>query len=331
MSGKYIMENVVNTKESHVANRRNIIIYTHMPGLAMCGGTVVEYYLGKVLEDLGQNVRIYTCDGFRPQNGIYSNFYNNDFPIDDNTVVIYCEGTTGNPLNAKYVVRWMLSELGKNVPHTHVNTWGKDELVYYFNSETKFYEYPEKKGIVFKELATLYINPHIKQHNFKERSGICYAVRKSRWHKKTIEWYMHFNGVPIVDAYLLRDDLGHSQIVKCFNYYKVFISYDPCTFLTMMAAMCGCISIVYPRDDLTKKEWIKTTAAQNYIEAKGLDNLYGIAYGMEDVQYALETLHLVKEQWYDIQKFNIENTVIPFIDDINNFENMQNTLQNNFF
>jgi hypothetical protein len=111
----------------------------------------------------------------------------------------------------------------------------------------------------------------------------------------------------------------------------MFISYDPLTFFSIMAALCGCISVVYPRDELTKKDWINTTAASEYAKSKGLDNLYGIAYGLEDVQYAIDTLHLVKDQWTDIQNFNKEKTVVPFINDIQNFENMQNTVQNNYF
>jgi len=84
-------------------------------------------------------------------------------------------------------------------------------------------------------------------------------------------------------------------------------------------------------DNLTKLEWINTSAAAEYVKSKGLDNLYGIAYGLEDIQYAMDTIHLVKEQWEDIQKFNKEMSIVPFINDIHNFKNMQNTLQNNYF
>ena len=88
-------------------------------------------------------------------NSIFMNFYNNDFPIDDNCVVIYCEGTQGNPLNAKNVVRWMLSKLGQNVPYNWVDTWGKNELVYYFNSEKKIQNKPDKLGSIYKMLNVI--------------------------------------------------------------------------------------------------------------------------------------------------------------------------------
>ena len=110
---------------------KNIIIYTHMSEFTFNdGGTVVEYLLAATFHKLGQNVRIYPGYGIKKPNPIFMDYYDNDFPIDDNAVVIYCEGTLGNPLNAKHVVRWMLSKLGQNVPYSHLNTWGKDELVY---------------------------------------------------------------------------------------------------------------------------------------------------------------------------------------------------------
>ena len=92
---------------------KNIIIYTHMPKFDFKdGGTVVQFLLAKTLEEMGQNVRIYPGGKIVMANSIFSKFYNNEFPIDRNCVVIYCEGTVGNPLNAPLVVRWMLSKLG---------------------------------------------------------------------------------------------------------------------------------------------------------------------------------------------------------------------------
>jgi len=36
-----------------------------------------------------------------------------------------------------------------------------------------------------------------------------------------------------------------SNIIDVFNNYEYFVSYDPLTFLTIISAMRGCVSILY--------------------------------------------------------------------------------------
>jgi len=306
---------------------KNILIYTHMREFSFVnGGTVTQYNLARILDACGQTVRIYSSSGICIDNSLFNKFYKDDFPIDDNCVVIYCEGTEGNPLNAKNVVRWMLSELGQNAPRRSLDTWGKNELVYYFNSEPKFYYNPEKIGSIYKFLNSLYINPCVKQINFEERSRVCYTIRKAHEiHKKG------FLTVHPENSFEITRNHTQLECIEVFNKYEWFMSYDSLTFYIIIAALCGCIPVVYKVDGLSKEQWIQTTAAAEYCRSNGLNNLYGIAYGREDMKYAQDTIHLVKEQWEDILKFNREKTIIPFINDINDFNNMQNTLEKNYF
>ena len=122
---------------------KNIIIYTINPYNFQCGGLVVQYELCKLLGEAGQNVRIISPSNCN--NSICNKFYNNDFPIDENTVVIYGETIQGNPLKAKNVVRWILAEIGIIADINTCKTWGKNDLVYYFNSELKFEKNPKKR------------------------------------------------------------------------------------------------------------------------------------------------------------------------------------------
>jgi hypothetical protein len=306
---------------------KNIIIYTHMPQFSFVdGGTIVQYELARILKELGKNVKIFSSSGICLDNLIFNEFYNNEFPIDDNAVVIYCEGTIGNPLNAKNVVRWMLSELGQNVPFDFLNTWNKNELVYYFNSELKFLSNPEKMGSIYKLLNCIYINPFFKIYNLKERKGVCYSIRKAK--------HIHGDNFKMVHpkgSVEITKNHNNDDYIKIFNNHKWFMCYDPLSFLFIISALCGCIPVVLKIDGLNKQEWLQKTVAAEYLKYKGLDNLYGVAYGREDMQYAIDTLHLVKDQWDDIINYSKEKTIIPFINDIQNFENMKNTIQNNFF
>jgi hypothetical protein len=302
---------------------KNILIFPHMSFNILDGGITVQYYLAQILSEYGQNVKIYNSSGITP-NHIYNNYYNNEFSNDD-TVVIYCEGIVGNPLNAKNVVRWMLSELGKNVPYERVHTWGKNELVYYFNSEVKIAQQPEKIGNVYKMLSTIYVNSSIKNINLNPRQGSCHTLRKTYWHSKSI------NTIHKPESFEITRSHTHDDYIQIFNKYEYFISYDPCTFLTIIAALYGCISIVYKVDGKSKKDWYDSYGTSIYMKHKGIDSLYGVAYGLEEFEYAKSTLHLVKEQWDDIINFNKEHFVKSFINDINNFDKNINTVQNNYF
>ena len=304
--------------------KKNILIYSHQNMfMNNDGGIVVMFNLANLLEKYGENVRIYI--NIKNENHIFNNFYNNDFPIDDNCVVIYCEGTPGNPLNAKNVVRWMLSVLGQNVPYDYLNTWSKNELVYHFNSEPRFDNEQEKFGIIYKMLTPIYLNPNIKKYNYEIREGFCYTLRKAHLIHKENLFIEHPPGSFEITRFHNIDDC-----IEIFNNYTFFFCYDSNSFLSIMAPLCGCITIVHKIKDTTKQEWIKTTAVREYLKYKNLDNLYGIAYGKEDIEYAKNTIHLVKEQWDDIVNFCKEKTVLPFIEDIQNFENMQNTIENNY-
>jgi hypothetical protein len=304
---------------------KNIIIYPHLPFNFADGGTTVQYELAKLISKFGINVKIFTSHGKTP-NSIFNQFTSDENYNKDETIVIYCEGIQGNPLNAKYVVRWMLSELGKNVPHDWVNTWSKNELVYYFNKEKKFVTNPELVGTIYKTLTCIYINPFIKNHRKIFRKGYCHTFRKSHYHKT-----LRYAHPPNASLEITKE---HKQIdcINIFNKKSIFISYDPLTFLSIIAAMCGCISVVIKVKGIpTQLDWIKTTAVAQYAQENKIDKLYGIAYGLDEIDWARNTLPLVKEQWIKINEYFREKTIKPFLEDLKNMETLKNTIKNNFF
>ncbi len=303
--------------------KKNILIYVHMSKFSFTnGGVVVQYYLASILDKIGVKVRLHS--EIIIKNPLFNNFYDDDFKIDDNLVVIYCEGIKGNPLNAPNVVRWMLSELGKNIPYQYLYTWGKKELVYYFNTERKFEEFPHKIGNIYKQLTCLYVNPKIKQTNYGHRSGTCITFRKKKMYNSHIT-YIHPNG-----SFEITEEHSQDDYIHFFNQYEYFISYDPLTFISIIATICGCISIVYPIDGVSKYKWLQMTALWPYLKANNLANLYGIAYGMDDVEYAKKTIHLVKNQWDEIHDFSLKKSIYPFLDDINHYKYLENTIENNY-
>ncbi len=301
--------------------RKKILIYPHMKYDKSNGGIVVQYYLAEKLDLMGEQVRLF--DRFKStQNDFNINYYNNDFVLDDNTMVIYCEGIKENPLNAKNVTRWLLSELGMNVRSNSYKKWGHNDLVYYFNYERKIYDKFKTNNDIYKSMSLIYIDNNICNYNINERNGYCYTIRKGKIDQNNI--YHPVGSFEITRKHSQKD------YIEFFNKYKYFISYDPLTFLNIISALCGCISIIYPLNNVSKKEWYRTTIIARYLEENNED-LYGIAYGnsIEEISFASTTIDKVKEQWEKILNYisiDIEN----FVKDIN-INNNNNIIKNIFY
>lgn len=181
----------------------------------------------------------------------------------EGSVVIYPEITSGNPLGASCVVRWLLNKPGVI---SGTVEFGSNDLFFYYH----------------KHFNDWVLNPHEAHHlnvfelkskvyqnvNNGERTGQCYMVRKGR--DRALDYHE--------DGALNVDGLSHEELANIFNKCEYFISYDLYTMYCRYAAMCGCVPIVVPQDGLSKEEWRPDVA-----------NRYGVAYGWEDVSWAVET------------------------------------------
>jgi hypothetical protein len=110
----------------------------------------------------------------------------------------------------------------------------------------------------------------------KERSGDCFLIKKgNKIHSNFIEGYYLDNDI--------RNAINIDEfLLETFNKYNRFISYDTFTYYSVIAAMCGCTSIVMTNTQISKdifySEFYK----------------YGIAYGIEDEIHSVSTKNLVK-------------------------------------
>ena len=288
------------------------------------GGITCSFEMARILSNYFPNVLIFNV--LPIGNAIYNKFFSEIIIISDdlnqeynieNTLVIYGEGVQHNPLNSKYIVRWILGPVGINCGKEVYLTWGKHDLVYHFNNDINM-----NNKLVHKLLSYIHINPSLTNNN-KNRSGTCFAIRKGKKYNTNL--------IPIHpdDSFYIHDSTSQSDLIDIFNSKVCFISYDPLTFFNIMAALCGCISIVNKSDKLTKEEWYKTTAIYRYLKDKN-EPLYGIAYGSEEIDFAMNTIHLVKDQWTNFQKYVIENSIIPFVKDMENIDILENTVFNNY-
>jgi hypothetical protein len=308
-----------------------IILYPHNNFDNSNGGIVALYNFCRLLDEYGECVRISKVNHWNQnklqRNNFYNAFHNVSSPINKNdTLVIYCEGTGGNPLNSQYVVRWMLSELGRNIGMHAKDNWGKKEIVYFFNKEDRFYKEPHKMGSIYKDLSLLTINP-ILWNNFNPqnigRDRFCHAYRKAdRFHEANTLKVLHPKNSTLIPGF---EDIQLMHLIQIFSTHKCFVCYDPLTFLAVISALLGCVALVHPVKNKNRLEWYKTLAPYDYL-MEHKEPLYGIAYGMAELDEAKRTLPLVKEQWKRILKYYYDKHLNNFITDMNKIETLENTL-----
>jgi len=273
-----------------INNKKKFVIYT--PAYhEKCGGIVVLHYLAKLINDYGKiRAKIFEISNLKYDNNFCTDFAS-PYEIDENTIVIYPEIISNNPLNAKHVVRWILLELGIEMPLSHANSWGKDDYIYHWESSSE---------LTRKQLCCPYFNNIFKNENKKERTDTCYMIKKGRLIHKNI------NHVHPVNSIEIKDGVNLNEIKDIFNKCKYFYCYDPNSMYIIYAAVCGCVSIIYPIKNIQDDTYFLT----RLFNFKGTIYNKGIVYGTKNELINLDDCEEYYKNLFD--KYNI--TVTDFID-----------------
>ena len=256
------------------------------------GGTVALHLLCQRLADAGENSSLWPTDRLRLQfwrtprrylgwlryhltrqqrlfsKGPFTTRLARSGDLAD-AVAIYPELVAGNPLGARHVVRWLLHKPGF---HTGKVEFGATDLLFYY--QDAFHD-PALGEYAGQRLTLTWWNTSYQVFNHGDRFGSAYLLRKGR-------------GTPIVhDLHnsVLVDPLTHAEKAKVFNQAKYFYTYDPYTLYSRYAALCGCIPIIVPQPGVTREQWVPC-----------VEERYGLAYGEEDIDWAVSTRHLLLQQ-----------------------------------
>jgi hypothetical protein len=177
-------------------------------------------------------------------------------------IVVYPEVVEGNPLRSNKVVRWLLHRPGN---HTGKALYGPDDLFFFYQEA---FNAPPPSAHSASRLTLTWINSCYQQTNTGERRGSCFLMRKGKGKQ-----LVHDLGesTPI-------DALSHAEKAAVFNRTKYFFSYDLYTYYNVYAAICGCIPVVVPEAEISREQWLPDA-----------EDRYGLAYGMDDVEWAIAT------------------------------------------
>lgn len=249
-----------------------IVIYTYDFDLGI-GGIKVMHKLCHMLNNLGYESYLMPIH----MNPTFKVYYDNTPVVTQEIVnnlrdciVIYPEGIQYNPLGSKYVVRWILGPLDEAVAATWQTT---DMILWYMD-----YYYKNEYGHQNNQLFVTEAHTDIFYNYNSVRTGTSYCIRKCKDPK-----FIH----PEDSIFIPYHAAGNLiELSNHFNRVEKFYCYDNYTFLSVQAAMCGCISIVVPDGSKTKQEWISGSRL----------NQYGIAFGEDDIDRAIETLPLLMQE-----------------------------------
>ena len=252
-----------------------IYAYDYHPGI---GGIKVTHKLCHSLNELGYECYLYPID-MRDTFTVCKN-YNTPIVTEeiinniDKCIVVYMDGQRGNPLNAKHIVRWILGP-----PANHMKFYNPNELVYWFMD---FY-YEEYLGQRENKLFVCEFHDDIFTNKGLERKGSSYCVRKC-----DNPQFIH----PEDSIFIPYHAAGELEaLADLWNKTETFYCYDDHTFLYTQAAMCGCFSILQPQPGVSKEKWISGSRLHKY----------GVAYGLDDIERAKETLPLLLKEIEDIK------------------------------
>lgn len=268
------------------------------------GGIIVLHKLASLLKDMGHDVRIWpqqkpslyelaSTDGLKKLvrwltlrtlgrqdlASPYRLLLARHRDIKD-SVTVYPEIISGNPLRSRKVVRWFLNMPGAISGRSE---FGEGELFFFY--QERFNDWvlnPDKNRrlTITEVMRDTYVN-----ENTGPRKGQCYMVRKGR--NRSLDY--HENGALQVDG------IPHKELAQIFNQHKYFVCYDPYSMYCRYAAMCGCIPVVVPEAGVTKEQW-----------RPEVYNRYGIAYGWDDLPWAIETRPQLMELLAESERRNDE-------------------------
>ena len=138
--------------------------------------------------------------------------------------------------------------------------------------------------------------------------------------------YFHPDNSILLEEFINNDNVSLTTICEVFNKCKYFYCYDPNTMYIFFSAICGCIPIIYPIENVSKIEYL-----QNRIFNCNSTLLDFIAYGNDksELQSAEENIKNIDNLLSIIYK-NSKKQILDFLQTIQYKININNTSNNVF-
>jgi hypothetical protein len=247
----------------------------------MSGGMTCIKKLAEILSDKKHKVYV-----LNKQYNIGNTILINESEINkldkDKLVVIYPEIVSGNPYGIKNVARWILYHSKFDVEVT----WSHKDSYFYFS---EFFESFRKEDKMIMDTYEFNLD---KLHDMNlEREGYCHVARP----KTPLDYELSekYNSEDLFKGHMT---FGIEWLIDKFNQKKYFITYDDATYYSVMASLCGCISIILYNNE--KKYNLKD---------KIPTHKYGISYGLEEIDESILTRNLLRPHLEKIEQDSLKS------------------------
>lgn len=175
------------------------------------------------------------------------------------TIAIYPEVVSGNPFNAKYVVRWCL-----NVPGRLGGEDKYDPAELVFTWSEKYLNLPKDRILKVDVIDPFFTNNHLK------REGDCFWSGKG-----PRRGCVPGPEVEGMEEITYSYPAERTELADLLNKKKRLYSYDDCTAMLLEALLCGCEVILLPEN---KQILLEDVILRDDYDAE-LDNFIKITQG----------------------------------------------------
>jgi hypothetical protein len=215
------------------------------------------------------------------EEGWRNNFSWEGFGFDlDKTISISPHTTYGNPFNTIHNARWVLHDYSQE----QWDTFGVNDVIFNYGT----FEVPD--GTTQFPLTVFDYNfDKFYNANNPDRKGFGHIT-----HKNTPDWGLEFLkniGSTEIPHYNGKQEINY--LLDEFNKYEYVLTFDDKSYYTTAAALCGAKSVILnPNKNVTPAEY----------RLKNPIQMFGTAYGFNDIKWANDTIELVKENLLQLEQ-----------------------------
>lgn len=290
------------------ASNINFVIFSPFENyVEYIGGATVPHTLAHLMSLQGENVYLYANATHPKYTNVTCIPYGTDLQFDaDNTVVIFIAGGGEHTWehkvpdclkNAPNIVRWLVLDQNK--------LYDPNDKFYVFH---KYWDVLEGQR-VDGNLSVIEHDHNILRDRGWKREGTCYLIKGNL--DTEADRIVHSPNDFCIDSALYQVQGNKVEfLADLFNRMELFINYTPFSHASVLAAMCGCKSVVIP-----KKFYGKTAFNKEKWYSDIWCTKYGIACGLEDLPQKIEEMDKVIPNILHYEEVVQQDQVRQLIDD----------------